>query len=231
MRLAAWPGSRMAGRLGHVERDAAAAADDQRVVHVDRVDLAVERVRDLDLDAEAVEQLDERRVLALERRPVGRAPARRRPSRRQRRPPDEDPPQRRDHGRDAVAGAGAVAVVSCRRSSEVHGGGGAGRARCWPSERRSRRRRRARGCASPSTRLCQDSNRSPIEQAKRRPARFRGQADRRVHVARPALSVQVTLNARALAVPFAGDEAQAQIVTRAPRLTRRSCGALETVFA
>ena len=58
------------------------AADDQRVVHVDRVHLAVERVGDLDLDPEAVEQLDERRVLALELgRDRGRA-TRRRPSRR-----------------------------------------------------------------------------------------------------------------------------------------------------
>ncbi len=66
----------LAHRLGHVERDAALAAHDRRVVHVDGVDLAVERVGDLDLDAEAVEQLDERRVLALERRGVRRAPAR-----------------------------------------------------------------------------------------------------------------------------------------------------------
>ena len=75
-------------------------------MHVDRVDLAVERVRDLDLDAEAVEQLDERRVLALERGRVGRPPARAVPVAAQRGAADEDAPQRRDHGRDAVAGAG-----------------------------------------------------------------------------------------------------------------------------
>ena len=43
-------------------------------MHVDRVHLAVERVGDLHLRAEAVEQLDERRVLALELGRIGGAP-------------------------------------------------------------------------------------------------------------------------------------------------------------
>ena len=75
-------------------------------MHVDRVDLAVERVGDLDLDAEAVEQLDERLVLALERRRVGRPPAGPAQSPASGGPADEDASQRRDHGGDAVAGAG-----------------------------------------------------------------------------------------------------------------------------
>jgi hypothetical protein len=93
------------GRLGHVERDAPAPAHDQRVVHVDAVDLAVERVRDLDLDAQAVEQFHEGLVLAFELRRVRCAPAGSVPVTRGRGAPDEDAPQRRDHGGDAVAGA------------------------------------------------------------------------------------------------------------------------------
>ena len=108
---AAWPGSRMRAGLAMFSGMPPRAAHDQRVVHVDRVDLALERVRDLDLHAEPVEQLDEGRVLALERRRVGRPPARAVPVAGGRGPPDQDPLQRRDHGRDAVAGAGRADAV------------------------------------------------------------------------------------------------------------------------
>ena len=66
--VCAWPGSLWRIGLAMLSGMPPRAAHDLRVVHVDRVDQAVDRVRDLDLDAEAVEQLDERRVLALERR-------------------------------------------------------------------------------------------------------------------------------------------------------------------
>ena len=79
---AAWPGSRMRAGLAMLSGMPPRAAEDQRVVHVAGVDLALERLRDLDLDAEAVEQLDERRVLALERRPRRACASPRRPSRR-----------------------------------------------------------------------------------------------------------------------------------------------------
>jgi hypothetical protein len=88
-------------RLGHAQRDAAAAGDEQRVVHVDRVDLALEGVGDLDLRAETGEQLDERVVLAGERVGVGRAPGGAVPVAGERRAADEHPLQRGDHRGDA----------------------------------------------------------------------------------------------------------------------------------
>ena len=62
-------GLRPARRLGHAQGDPAGAGHDQRVVHVDGVDLAVERGRDLDLGPEVRQQRAERLVLA--RQPTG----------------------------------------------------------------------------------------------------------------------------------------------------------------
>ena len=66
-------------------------------MHVDGVDLAVERVRDLQVHAEIGEQRAERLVLAGERGGVGHAPACARPIARRGRAAHEHAAQRRAH--------------------------------------------------------------------------------------------------------------------------------------
>ena len=94
-------------------------------MHVDRVDLPVQRVGDLDLDAEAVQQLDERGVLALERGGVGQrqpapsqspAVAGRRTSTRRSGATIEVTPKRAPDGADAVMSR-ILPPVAARRTA------------------------------------------------------------------------------------------------------------------
>ena len=93
-----------ARRLGHPQRDPAAAGHHHRVVHVDRVDLAVERRGDLDLRPEPASSAQNSSCWRASAAGVGRAPRGAGPVAGGGGAADEHPPQRGDHRRDAVGG-------------------------------------------------------------------------------------------------------------------------------